>query len=714
MLCQKKQGFYHEKLNGFNGDKPVCYSTVKKERKVTIFVRIIFIAAMACIIIFPCNNHLSSARENPSRWTPEFMIHFKRLGQTAVSPDGTLIAYTISTPLMDGEKSEYLTHIRVVSTDGVTNYQFTHGDNSCSSPAFSPDGRYLSFTSRRSGSNQVWLLRMTGGDAERLTDAENGVSSYDWSPDCSRIAYTMRNPDTSQEREAKREKRHVRKLDADYKFSHLYTITVDRDSSGERKVQRLTDGDFHVTTFDWSPDNGTIAFGHQPTPSPDDWLSTDISSVPADSGKVRSIVSGKGTERFPLYSPDGKWLAYASDGSEPNWAPLSDIYVIPAGGGTPRKLSSTPDRSFTYYGSFTGWSYDSKELLVRETSRTNWRIFAVPVDGGPVRTVTTGPGSYTSASLGRTSDVMAFLHQTTDTPPEVHVSGLNRFKLVRLTNHHDGGTGLPMGKTEVITWKSEGGLEIEGLLTFPIGYTAGQRCPLILDIHGGPHSFFSETYTGEGARYPIQAFAQEGYAVLRPNPRGSSGYGKDFRFATMNDWGYGDYDDLMAGVDNVIDRGVAHPDSLCVMGWSYGGYMTAMVVTKTDRFKAASMGAGLSNLMSFTGTTDIPGFIPNYFGGEYWDNIEAYMKHSANFAIKGVTTPTQVLHGALDLRVPLPQGREFYHALKLQGCTTEMIVYPRTYHAPREPKLILDVGRRVLDWFNLQLGRTNKSSLPDE
>ena len=184
----------------------------------------------------------------------------------------------------------------------------------------------------------------------------------------------------------------------------------------------------------------------------------------------------------------------------------------------------------------------------------------------------------------------------------------------------------------------------------------------------------------------------------------------DFRFANINDWGFGDYEDDMTGVDKVIEMGIAHPDSLVVCGWSYGGFMTSFIVTRTNRFKAASVGAGVTNLMSFNGTSDIPSFLPDYFGGEFWDRIDAYMKHSAMFHVKGVATSTQVLHGKEDDRVPLSQGQEFYVALKRRGVPTEMIVYPRTPHGPKEPKLIVDLGKRMIAWFNKHLGRKSSDT----
>lgn len=645
-----------------------------------------------------------TAQETPDRWTPEVMIKYKRVGQTALSPDGKLIAYTVSTPIMECEKSEFLTHIRIVSSDGKMNYQFTQGEKSCTNPSFSPDGKYLAFTSARGSEskNQIWISRFTGGDPEKLTTAESGVNAYKWSPDSKRIAYTMNNPDTEEEKKNKKEKRDMKVLDTNYKYSHLYTITIEEDSKGERNVKRLTSGDFHINSFDWSPDGKTIAFEHQIFPSPDVWSTNNISSVPSDGGTITSLVSWKGADRFPRYSPDGKWLAFTSDNGDPKWAFHAYVYIMPAQGGEPRKLASTPD---SYPSQFIGWSSDSKEMYIGEASQTCRRIFALPVNGKKPRVVTPGQGNYSGISFSKNGKVMAFIYQTTEKAPDVYITGTKNFKPEKLTDVNAGFPKLPMGKTEVITWKSTDGLKIEGLLTYPVNYIEGRSYPLVLTIHGGPMGVFTQSFTAASSVYPIQAFAQEGYAILRPNPRGSSGYGKDFRFANYNNWGFGDYNDLMSGVDRVIEKGIAHSDSLCVMGWSYGGYMTSFIVTKTNRFKAASVGAGLPNLISFTGTTDIPSFIPDYFGGEFWDRPEIYMKHSGIFHVKNVTSPTQILHGEKDRRVPLSQGEEFYNALKRRGLMTEMIVYPRMPHGLREPKFIEDAGKRIIKWFNKNLGR---------
>jgi dipeptidyl aminopeptidase/acylaminoacyl peptidase len=243
------------------------------------------------------------------------------------------------------------------------------------------------------------------------------------------------------------------------------------------------------------------------------------------------------------------------------------------------------------------------------------------------------------------------------------------------------------------------GKEIEGLLTFPIGYTAGQRVPLLLVIHGGPAGVFTENYPGVASVYPVAAFAERGFAILRCNPRGSSGYGYEFRDANHKDWGGGDFQDLMLGVDRVIEKGIADEDRLGVMGWSYGGFMTSWVITQTPRFKAASIGAAVTNLASFNGTADIPGFIPDYFDAEFWNDPEVYGNHSPVYQAKGVTTPALIQHGDADIRVPISQGYEYFNALRRQGVETRMIVFPRQPHGITEPRMLLKAMQTNLEWF---------------
>jgi dipeptidyl aminopeptidase/acylaminoacyl peptidase len=338
------------------------------------------------------------------------------------------------------------------------------------------------------------------------------------------------------------------------------------------------------------------------------------------------------------------------------------------------------------------------------------RISTLPVEGGNAKVLSPADLNPGQAMLNRSATAVGFASSWSDKAPEAYVAKLQPFaatKVSRVQNVSD----APLGSTEVVRWKAPDGLEVEGLLTYPVGYEKGRRVPLLVIVHGGPTGVFTQSFVGMPNPYPIPVFASRGYAVLRCNVRGSSGYGRKFRYANYQDWGGGDYHDIMSGVDHVIGLGVADPERLGIMGWSYGGYMTSWVITQTKRFKAASVGAGVTNLMSFTGTADIPGFIPDYFGGEFWDVFDKWRARSAMFNVKGVTTPTLIQHGEDDRRVPVSQGYELYNALVRQNVPAKMVVYPRQPHGLQEPKFIRDAMERNLEWFDRWIkGRSETSS----
>ena len=693
------------------------------------------LALAAALVVAATAGVPAASAQDDAGWTPALSMQYRAVSGTAISPDGARIAFVVREPLMEGPQSEYLSHIWMTDSEGSRAAQWTRGEASAGSPQFSPDGAWLSFTSGREGEgeagSQLWALPMAGGEARQLTEAEGSVGGYRWSPDGTRIAFLMRDPPTAEEKKAREEKRDVILVDRDYKFSHLYVVAIDPESDEPARPVRLTAGDFHITGFSWAPDGGRLVFSHQADPRINTGrLSGDISTTtvpdaagiaeilaareaegeeeedssgdadadPGAVGEVTLLVGGAGIERSPLWSPDGAWIAYVSTGNQPEPIGLGDVYVMPPEGGAARRLD-TPNRS----ASILGWSGDSSELLLLETLATRRHVLAVPADGGEMRFVSYGDGVMGSVALTDDASRMAFTWQTTEEPWDVFVSPTNGYAPTRVTDLHADVPRPEMGPTRLVSWTSTEGFEIEGLLTYPVGYEEGERVPLILNVHGGPAGVYSQSFTGSPAAYMLQYFAQEGFAILRPNPRGSTGYGKDFRYANFQDWGYGDFRDLMSGVDHVIDMGVADPDRLLLMGWSYGGYMTSWAVTQTDRFVAASMGAGLPNLISMTTTTDIQDYLVGHMGVEFWEDYERYERHSAMYHIANVVTPTQVIHGAEDLRVPFTQGQEFYRALDRRGVPTEMVVYPRTPHGPREPKFVMDVSERILAWFRKHL-----------
>ena len=637
-----------------------------------------------------------------SVWSPEYQVKTKALGTPRVSPDGKRVVYTVNEAVMTADKSEFVTQIWLASSDGKENNQMTFAEKSSTNPKWSPDGSWIAFTSdRKDNRNNLYVIRAAGGEAEQITDVKGRIADFDWSPDGRSIAYTL--PDAKSDDEDKNDKgrNDYRWVDENQKVSRLYVIPVAKDANGKREAKKLTNDNRHVTGFDWSPDGSRIVFSHVKTPVANDWPSADLATVQVVSGNVTPLAATEAAEANPLYSPDGKWIAASVSDLPVRWAQSSRIAVYPANGGQPKMMSASHDGQ----PGMVSWSPDGKKILITEAKGTGTALYEAVVETGALREVDYQNAVISAAAMTRVGSGygVAMVLQRSDAPPEVYagVPGISEIK--QITNVNADRAKVPVGKTEVIKWKSTDGRDIEGLLTYPVGYTPGTKVPLILNIHGGPAGVFQQTFVGGRGSYPIATFSSKGYAILRPNPRGSSGYGTEFRRANIKDWGGGDYQDLMTGVDKVIAMGVADPERLGVMGWSYGGYMTSTIITKTKRFKAASAGAPVTNLMSFTTTADIPSFIPDYFEAHYWEKPEVYAKHSAMFNIKGVATPTLIQHGEADVRVPISQGYELYNALKAQGVPTRMIVLPRQPHGPNEPKMQVAAMQSNLDWFEKYL-----------
>ena len=682
-------------------------------------LRLSFLVLISCAFFGPTSSWLVgeiSAEEKQAdkavpagRWTVEEMMKLRSLGDVQVSPSGRQVLYTVRTAIMTEDKSEYLRHLYLAHADGSGEYQFTHGDHSCFHPRWSPDQKWIAFLSGRSGTTNLWVIRAAGGEAWQLTHLESNISSFRWSPLGKQIAIVAAEPETESEKNSKKAQDDAHVIDKEFNMKRLWVVDFQEDSAAQPEPRKLTQGDFHlanqlyVSGYDWSPDGKTIAFTHTPTPLNNDWPRADISLVEVASGQVRSLVASGAAESSPIFSPDGKWIAYKVSDDPPSWGYHCQIHLISTTGKKTRLLATTHDQQ----PNLLGWAADGQSVLFTEERGTLVRISALPINGQPPTDLDRGKLQKTSVRLNRGSSAIGFVGQNSSQASEVYVSRIDYFFPVRISHANANSPQHPLGKTEIVHWKSKDGREIEGLLTYPVGYKPEEKYPLLLVIHGGPMGVFRQNHIASPSVYPLAAFAAKGYAILRCNVRGSSGYGKEFRYANYKDWGGMDFQDLMTGVDEMIERGIADPQRMGVMGWSYGGFLTSWTITQTNRFRAASVGAGVTNLMSFNGTTDIPGFIPDYFGVESWDDLETYRRHSPMFNIKGVTTPTLIQHGVQDRRVPISQGYELYNALKRQKVEVKMVTYPRTPHYPREPKLLLDAARRNLQWFEKHLGQVH-------
>jgi dipeptidyl aminopeptidase/acylaminoacyl peptidase len=636
---------------------------------------------------------VAALAETPAQWTPELSMRVKTVADVVPSPSGHLVAWTETHAVMEAEKSEMNTQVFLAHSDGTHRLQVTRGEKSAKSPAFTPDERYIVFASDRSGKNNLYRIPVDGGEAEQLTDWKGALAAFQISPNGKWIAFTAA-ADRPEIEAAKKEKRDFRVVDDAPADHALYLVPFDADLKGQRPVRRLVAGPYDISGIQWSPDSRAIAFETRPTPDVDEARKSDIQEVQVESGVVSPLAATSATEAAPRYSPDGRYVAYVHS-ADTRLAPTRIVLYTRATAQS-RELPATPDEG----PALLGWSADSKRVYFSEPKGTHSVLYEMPVDGPP-KTVFVPKGTFGFGTrLNERGTYIGLSIQSPTEPVEAYALNLAGGNPVQVSRANADLPKPPLGETRIIRWKAKDGKEVEGLLTLPVGYRSGTKVPLILNIHGGPAGDFAESFIGSAGPYPIATFAARGYAVLRANPRGSTGYGHAFKVANVNDWGGGDYQDLMAGVDHVIAMGIADPDRLAVMGWSYGGYMTNWVITQTTRFKAASTGAGLSDLVSMWGTNDIPSTLDDYFSGPFYEQEARYVKMSPLYYVKNVTTPTLILHGGADVRVPTSQGYEMYSALKRRGVETEMVVYPRQPHGPQEPKFVLDIMKRNVDWVD--------------
>lgn len=633
-------------------------------------------------------------------WTPELALQVRRIRDVTVSPDGERVAFVVEEVDTTGPAPRWESHIRFGPTDESVREFRTRGGERDGAPAWSPDGSWIGFlSSRGSWGREIWRIRSTGGEAERVTDAPTDVSAFAWSPDGRHVAYLAAEVPAGASK-ADDDRWEPKVAGEGWRRTRLHVVPLAPLPAPH--PEPLTPGDVHVTgvfvgrSFTWSPDGVSIAFSHAPTPDLDAWSSLDLSLVDVETGEIRALAAGPTAEGAPTFSRDGRQVAWFVSDGPGTWAPTGMVHVLrlDEAGGAPRPLAATRDRR----PDILGWTPDDQGLVFGEVDGTVRRVGMLPTDGAAPRDLTPSDAMIAGPALNAAGTHIGFVTEAPNRPPEPAVTTLDPFRPLRIGQIQEL-PDVPMGRTEVIRWSSDDALEIEGLLTYPVGYRAGQRVPLLLVLHGGPPGVFTQRFIGSRGAYPLAAFAARGYAILRPNPRGSGGYGRDFRYANREDWGGGDYRDIMSGVDALIERGVADPDRLGVMGWSYGGYLTARTITQTGRFRAASVGAGITNLISYTGTADIPSFVPDYFDSEFWEREDLWLERSPIHQVERVTTPTLIQHGSDDVRVPTSQGYELYHALRRRGISVEMVVYPGEPHSLRAPEALLDAMHRNLAWF---------------
>lgn len=631
-------------------------------------------------------------------WSPEQVLKIKNVSSAQVSPDGTKVVYTIREAMMTEDRSEYVNQIWISAIDGSNAKQLTTGDKNNSNPKWSPDNKSIAFTSSRDGKNNVYILPVTGGEAEKITDTKGGVSEFEWSNDGNKIAVIVADAATDKEEKNKKAKNDWYIYEAELKQNRLQVYWIHHKDSTQKYMQKvLTKENISVYAFDWNADGTSIVYSYGKSTKANDNTYSDIALINIETGVVKNIANTPAGESAPQFSPDGTLISYYCTENPNDWPGAKHAQIYAVADGKTWRLKATPNED----GSILGWTADGKNILWSEANKTMTSLYTLSVDGKSMSELSKGEKNYIGAAkINSTHSYISFTLQNTSQFPELYVSKLNEYAPVKITSINAGMASLPLARTELIKWKGADGLEIEGLLTYPLNYTAGKKVPLLLNVHGGPAGNFGQTCiaTNQGT-YPIAALSENGYAVLRPNPRGSSGYGNIFRMANRQDWGGKDYIDLMNGVDQVIKMGVTDENMLGVMGWSYGGFMSSWIVGHTNRFKAASIGAPVVDLGFQNLTDDIEGFLPSYFKSDPWNNWSMYSEHSPLRYVQNVQTPVMLQHGEADQRVPLGNSIMFYNALRRRNIPVKLLVLPRQPHGPSEPRMVLKTMQTNVEWF---------------
>jgi dipeptidyl aminopeptidase/acylaminoacyl peptidase len=635
-------------------------------------------------------------------------FQIRDVAQPEMSPDGQWVAYAVRTRMLKEDKNEQ--RLWMVSTHGGDPVPMTAEGVSSSHPRWSPDGKYLAFlSSRNAGKSQVWLLNRLGGEAVRLTETVQGVNDFEWSPDSTRLVLILQDP-KPEDAEAAKEKdkdkpapkpktpppividRLQFKQDTvgylDRRRDHLYVFDV-----ASKKTTQVTSGDFDDNEPAWSPDGKSLAFtSNRSTPDPDRNYNTDIWVVAADNDDkgthLTQVTTNLGADRSPAWSPDGKWIAFVSqtDVKAMIYA-THHLAIAPSTGGEQKVLTLAFDRSVRH----PRFSADGRAIYFIADDDGTQNLCRLAVAGGELSHPIGGPVNVAYYSLGRDGAIAAQI-SSLDRPDEIFIFKDNN--LTRLTKTNDAlFSQLRLAKVDYVHFKSKDGTSVAGYLYKPVDYTPGKKVPTLLNPHGGPVGQYSASFY-----HLAQLYAANGYAVLLPNPRGSSGYGQKFCEAIFADWGNKDYQDDMAMVDYALAQGVADPEKLGVGGWSYGGMSTDFIIAQTTRFKAAISGAGIALMTSGFGHDQ---YVRDYDAelGRPWENKALWEKISPFYRVNSMTTPTLFMGGDLDWNVPILGGEQMYQALKSLGRTTELVVYPGEYHGFTIPSHIKDRLERYLAWY---------------
>jgi dipeptidyl aminopeptidase/acylaminoacyl peptidase len=662
----------------------------------------------------------------PRNITIDDFFQIRDVSQPELSPDGQWIAYAVRTRMLKEDKNEQ--RLWMISTHGGEALPMTAEGVSSGHARWSPDGKYLSFlSSRDGGKSQVWLLDRRGGEAVKLTDAAQGVDDFEWSPDSTRLVLILRDPKPEDLEAAKNKEKGAGGAAAKPKTPPPFVIDrlqFKRDTVGyldrrrthlhvfnvaAKTTTQITSGDFDDSEPAWSPDGKQLAFASNRTADPDSNYEVKIWTVAADNtdkgAHIIAVTTGPTQDSGPTWSPDGKWIAFVTE-VDPKlfYYNTRHLGIASAAGGPAKVLTLSFDRSIRR----PRFSSDGKSIYFVAEDDGTQNLCRIAATGGEISRPIGGRLTVGTYSLGK-DDSIATVIGTNDRPDEVFYLANGAKEPTRLTKTNDALFGhLKLAQIDYVHFKSKDGTLVAGYLYKPLDYTPGKKVPTLLNPHGGPVGQYAASFY-----HLAQLYAANGYAVLLPNPRGSSGYGQKFCAAIYADWGNKDYQDDVAMVDYAVAEGIADPEKLGVGGWSYGGISTDFIIAQTKRFKGAISGAGVALIASFYGHDHYQRDYDIELGHP-WDNKAVWDRISPFYRVADITTPTLFMGGDIDWNVPILGGEQMYEAMKTLGRTTELVVYPGEYHGFTVPSHLKDRMERFMAWYAHYVKADGTSARPAE
>jgi dipeptidyl aminopeptidase/acylaminoacyl peptidase len=651
------------------------------------------------------------AQQNASVSFEQF-LSLRQAGSPAISPDGKNVAFTITST--DWKENGYDTEIWISKGWGEP-FQLTRTPKgSSNSPRWSPDGKWIAFLADRGDKTQIFVIRADGGEAQSVTKEEEGIINYEWSPKGTQLVFTKNDPESKKLKALKERYGSFAFDDEEFSLAHLWLVDFQPDltpSPNEKpcynakdstlktdcitlpKATRLTEGQFTVTGFSWSPDGVRIAFNHQPDPLVPSSGKSDISVIEVTTKKIIQMVKNPGSDFFADWSPDSQQILYISsvDDTVSNFYKNNKLFKISITGSAPVMLAAEFDENKNVQDWTPGGIFFTASQKASLSS-----LFRLDPAANSYSMVSGLPDFVGSVNFSPDGKQMAFIARTSNSLSEVFMT-VNG-KQVQITNLNKQIETWNTPVSEVVKWKSKDGTEIEGILHKPKNFDPAKKYPLFVVVHGGPTGIDTPSPVPGGV-YPIIQWVEKGVLVLRPNYRGSAGYGEKFRSLNVRNLGVGDMEDVMSGVGFLVKQGFVDTEKMGCMGWSQGGYISAFLTTNTNRFKAISVGAGISNWITYYVSTDIHPFTRQYLKATPWQDMAIYQKTSPITNILKARTPTLIQHGEFDRRVPISDAYELLQGLQDNSVPAKLVVYKGFGHGITKPKERLAAMWHNYQWF---------------